>query len=167
MNTPMVFKPRPSTGWAWVSLIGLLLVGFGAGLGIRFGFGGVFLITILIALLIGAGFLLLAVFLPRMRYEIGDTCLSIRYGPILRYTVNLADIREIRQRDLTPGMVSSFRFPGLALFGVPYMKVGTVKMCATASSKGILLIETGSSKYGITPADESAFTGELRKRMGK
>jgi hypothetical protein len=38
-------------------------------------------------------------------------------------------------------------------------------MCATAASTGILLIETESTRYGLTPADEEGFVAELRKRM--
>jgi hypothetical protein len=40
-------------------------------------------------------------------------------------------------------------------------------MCATAANSGILLIETESEKYGLTPADEKDFVAELQKRMEK
>jgi hypothetical protein len=38
-------------------------------------------------------------------------------------------------------------------------------MCATAAATGILLIETDSTKYGLTPAAEEEFVAELRARM--
>jgi hypothetical protein len=84
---------------------------------------------------------------------------------LLRYTIDIDQIKSIRRRDLGISPVSSFRFPGLAIFSVPYPEIGSVRMCATAASTGILLIETGSTKYGLTPADEEEFVAELRGRM--
>jgi len=165
MNASMIFKPRSSTGWIWVGAIGVVAAAAGFGLAGSLGFTGPFLTITLIVMAIGVGFLLLAAFFPTMRYEIDGSRLLISYGPILRYTINLAEIKNIRRCDLSISIVSSFRFPGLALFSVPYPEVGMVHMCATASSHGILLIETRTKKYGITPADEPAFVAELRKRM--
>jgi hypothetical protein len=160
-----IFRPRPSTGWIWVSVIALVLLATGFGLMITQGLSGPFLITILLMIPIGIMFLLLAIFFPTMRYEMEGSCLTLRYGPLLRYTIELGQIKSIRNRDLQISLVSSFRFPGLAIFAVPYPEVGTVKMCATAASHGILLIETASAKYGLTPADEQQFVAELRDRM--
>jgi hypothetical protein len=84
---------------------------------------------------------------------------------LLRYTIDVREIKSIRRRDLGYSMVSSFRFPGLALFSVPYPELGRVKMCATAASNGILVIETASAKYGLTPANEADFVAELCKHM--
>lgn len=161
------FKPRPSTGWIWVSLIGLVLLATGFGLMIKYGLSSPLLITIVLMIPIGFVFLLLAIFFPTMRYEIEGSRLTLRYGPLLRYTIEIGQIKSIRSRDLEISLVSSFRFPGLAIFAVPYPDVGTIKMCATAASHGILLIETGSAKYGLTPADEQQFVTELRSRMRK
>jgi hypothetical protein len=165
MTEKKIFKPRPSTGWIWVGLIGLLPLATGLGLMITQGLSGPFLITILLTIPIGIGFLLLAIFFPTMRYEIEGSRLTLRYGPLLRYTIELGQIKSIRSRDLQISPVSSFRFPGLAIFAVPYPEIGTIKMCATAASHGILLIETTSAKYGLTPADEQGFVAELRERM--
>jgi hypothetical protein len=165
MTEKKTFKPRPSTGWIWVALIGLVPLVTGLALMITQGLSGPFLVTILITVPIGIGFLLLATLFPTMRYEIEGSHLRLLYGPLLRYTVDLEQIKSIRSRDLEISFVSSFRFPGLALFAVPYPEVGTVKMCATAASHGILLIETASAKYGLTPADEQGFVAELRERM--
>ena len=165
MTEKKTFKPRPSTGWIWVSLIGLVLLATGFGLMIKYGLFSPLLITIVLMIPIGFVFLLLAIFFPTMRYEMEGSRLTLRYGPLLRYTIEIGQIKSIRSRDLEISLVSSFRFPGLAIFTVPYPDVGTIKMCATAASHGILLIETGSAKYGLTPADEQQFVTELRSRM--
>jgi len=123
------------------------------------------MLMILLTIPIGLVFLLIAAFFPTMRYEMDGIHLSITYGPLLRYTIDIGQIKSIRRSDLAIGPVSSFRFPGLAIFNVPYPGVGTVKMCATAASTGILLIETESTKYGLTPANEEEFVAELRERM--
>ena len=117
-------------------------------------------------MLIGIVFLLIAVFFPTMSYEIEGNRLTLIYGLLLRYKIDIAQIKSIRRRDMGFSIVSSFRFPGLALFSVPYPEIGTVKMCATAANTGILIIETASTKYGLTPADEDAFVAELKKQMG-
>lgn len=167
MSLNKVFKPRPSTGWVWVGVLALVLLGAGLYMLITFGFSGPLVLTILLTIPLGLVFLLLTVFFPTMRYEIEGTKLMLTYGPLLRYTIDIGQIKSIRRRDLKISPLSSFRFPGLAIFGVPYLEIGTVKMCATAASTGILLIETESTKYGLTPANEEEFVAELRKRMGK
>lgn len=167
MASKMVFNPRASTGWIWVGVLGLALLLIAVGLSVSTGFSGPFMIMIVLTGIMGSGFLLLAVFFPTMRYEIEDNHLTMIYGPLLRYTLEIAEIESIRRRDLGISVVSSFRFPGLAIFTVPYPEIGAVKMCATAASNGILLIETRSTKYGLTPADEEAFVAEIRKRMGR
>jgi len=53
----------------------------------------------------------------------------------------------------------------MALFTVPYADVGNVKMCATSASKDILLIETSSGLYGVTPRDEETFMTDIRHRI--
>ena len=162
-----IYKPRPSTGWLWVGVPGLAVLAFGLWLLIRFGMSGPFVLTIVLMVPIGVGFLFLAAFFPTMRYEIDGARLILTYGPLLRYEIELEQVKSIKRRDMGIGIVSSFRFPGLALFSVPYPEVGSVKMCATAATNGILLVETDSAKYGITPADEKEFVAELQKRMGK
>jgi hypothetical protein len=165
MSSKKIFKPRRSTGWLWVGAIGLLVLATGVSLIIRSGFSGPSMLTILLTVPIGIGFLLIAVFFPTMRYEIEGTHLTLTYGPLLRYVIDIAQIKSIRRRDLRINLLSSFRFPGLALFSVPYLEIGSVRMCATAASTGILLIETESAKYGLTPANEQEFVVELQQRM--
>lgn len=161
-----IYKPRPSAGWVWVGILGLFLLGTGLSL-VILRQTDPFMITTLLTVPIGIAFLVIAGFFPSMRYEIGDTRLILTYGPLLRYVIQLDQIRSIKRRDLGISLLSSLRFPGLALFSVPYPEIGRVKMCATAASTGILLIETESGTYGITPADEQQFVDELRKRMRK
>jgi hypothetical protein len=165
MNEKKIFKPRPSTGWIWVGLLGLIPLAIGIAVMVTQGLSGPFLIMILITISIGTMFLLVAIFFPTMRYELEGSRLTLRYGPVLRYSIELRQIKSIRSRDLQISPVSSFRFPGLAIFTVLYPEVGLVKMCATAASRGILLIETASAKYGLTPDDEQGFVAELRERM--
>lgn len=165
-----VFKPRPSTGWMWVLLLGLvLLIGGGSylatGSASALGLLGYLLPVVLGGL--GIFCLLLVLFFPAMRYQVGNGRLIVTYGPVLRYVIFLDAIERIERRNLQIGIVSSFRFPGLALFGVQYPEVGNVKMCATAAGDRILLIETPQGKYGVTPADEEAFVAELRSGMEK
>jgi Bacterial PH domain len=165
MTTKKIFKPRPSTGWMWVGVIGLAVLATGVSFVLGSGFSGPFWLMILLTVPIGLGFLLIAAFFPAMRYEIDGNRLILTYGPLLRYTIDIKQITSIRRRDLGISIVSSFRFPGLAIFSVPYPEIGNVRMCATAASTGILLIETESTKYGMTPADEEEFVTELRWRM--
>jgi hypothetical protein len=165
MTSDKIFKPRPSTGWVWVAGLALVLLTAGFGMLITYGFAGPYIITILLTIPMGLAFMLITIFFPAMRYEIKDKQLVLSYGPLLRYTIDIGQIRSIRRRNLGISMLSSFRFPGLAIFGVPYQKIGTVKMCATASGNDILLIETESTRYGVTPANEEEFVNELRARM--
>ena len=127
---------------------------------------GILASTLLLMLAIGAPFLILAAWFPTMRYELDEHALTLRYGPVLTYRIPLNEIQTIRKRNLSISLWSSMRFPGIALFTVPYTDVGKVKMCATAAATGILLIETAKDKYGLTPADEEGFVAALQARMG-
>jgi hypothetical protein len=100
-----------------------------------------------------------------MRYELDQDQLTLRYGPVLTYRILLKEIRTIRRRNLGLTIWSTIRFPGIALFTVPYADVGNVKMCATAALNNILLIETEKEKYGLTPANEEAFVAALQSQM--
>lgn len=169
MSNEMIFRPRKSAGWLWLAGIGLLIIGLAALtlLAVPPGEEGyvVVLITFLLTAALGLPFLVMAAWFPTMRYRLDDETLTLRYGPVLTYRIPLDEIETIRRRNLSLSMWSSVRFPGIALFGVPYSDVGTVKMCATAAANGILLVETASEKYGLTPADEEAFVTALRARM--
>jgi hypothetical protein len=165
MYSHKVFKPRPSTGWLWVGALGLVLLAIGLSMLIVNGLSGPYILATMLMLPLGLIFLILALCFPTMRYEMEGTHLTLTYGPLLRYTIDVLKVKSIRSCDLKTSPLASFRFPGLAIFGVPYLGIGTVKMCATAASTGILLIETEEAKYGLTPADEQGFVTELQQRM--
>lgn len=171
MDTTLHFSPRPSWGWVWLLGLALLILALAVwplavagnalpwwGWALNLGGG----------LLLGLPALVMVAWFPTLHYELDATTLTLRYGPVLTYRIPLAQIRSIRRRDLAISLWSSFRLPGLALFSVPYADVGTVKMCATAAARGILLLETtAGEKYGLTPADEAGLVAALLERMGE
>ncbi len=166
-STRLTFKPRHSSGWVWLIVIALLAlitlvptVQSAAQIPLP-----LFLLTAGLTGLVFVGGIALAFWFPTMRYDLDDRALILSYGPVLHYRVPLAQIESIRRRDLGLTIWSSIRFPGIALFEVPYADVGNVKMCATGALKGILLIETGRAKYGITPADEEGLVAAVRSRI--
>ncbi len=166
-ETTLVFKPRSSSGWAW--LIGIALLGLITLVPTLQSASQISLPLLLLTAgttgLVFVGGVALAFWFPTMRYDLDDQALTLHYGPVLYYRVPLAQIESVRRRDLSLTIWSSIRFPGIALFTVPYADVGNVKMCATGALKGILLIETQRAKYGITPADEEGFVAALRSRI--
>ena len=165
----LVFRPRPSRGWVWLVALALLVLLPTLGLSLALigeEHWAPLAINAAVGLVIGLPILVVAFWFPTMRYELDANSLTLRYGPVLRYEISLEDIQRIRRRDLSITLWSSLRVPGLALFGVPYADVGTVRMCATAAAKGILLIETSRTTYGISPEDEEGLVSALRERMG-
>ena len=161
-----MFRPRPSYGWVWlifmagiiivVSIAPVMAIGISSSSAVP---------TLMICIPIALAFLILAIWFPTMRYELDRDQLTLLYGPVLKYRIALAEIRTIRRRNLSLTIWSTIRFPGIALFTVPYADVGNVKMCATAALNNILLIETEKEKYGLTPADEEAFVTALQAQM--
>lgn len=169
----LVFKPRRSNGWLWLIATGLLTIGIGVVSSLPLMIFPedkiatvIVLSTSLLMLIVGAPFLVLAAWFPTMRYELDAHTLTLRYGPVLKYQIPLNEIQTIRKRNLSISLWSSMRFPGIALFTVSYTDEDKVKMCATAAATGILLIETATDKYGVTPTDEEGFVAALQARMG-
>ncbi|MDO9557225.1 MAG: hypothetical protein Q7J82_06555 [Coriobacteriia bacterium] len=139
-----VFRPKRSLGWVWA--LGLAL----------FVAATLVLVPVMaylepeeeaVPLLVCVMFLVIdvplfvlfaaiAVFFPAMRYEFGADQLVLSYGPILRYRIPYTDVRAIRQEDLRAQLWSSMRWPGLALYKVPYSKLGSVRMCSTRMNRG-------------------------------
>lgn len=171
MNTTMVkltktFQPRPSNGWAWLILVALLIIALAIVPAVTTEVSsGNAILTLIICIPIAITFLILAFCFPNMRYELDQDQLTLRYGPVLRYRIPLKEIRSIRRRNLSMTIWSTVRFPGIALFTVPYADVGNVKMCATAALNNILLIETEKEKYGLTPEDEDAFVVAIQAQL--
>ena len=161
-----IFRPRRSHGWAWLVLMAVIIIAVAIAPAMAIGMSSSsILLTVIVCSLVALAFLALAFWFPTMRYELDQNQLTLRYGPVLTYRIPLSEIRTIRRRNLSLTIWSSIRFPGIALFGVPYADVGNVKMCATAALNKILLIETEKEKYGLTPADEEAFVAALQAQM--
>jgi hypothetical protein len=166
LTPPRTFKPRPSHGWIWLVVMALIIVAISIAPAIATGLPSTnATLTLIICIPIAGTFLVLASWFPTMHYELDHEQLTLRYGPVLTYRIPLREIRTIRRRNLGLTIWSTIRFPGIALFSVPYADVGNVKMCATAALNDILLIETDKAKYGLTPADEEAFVSALRAKM--
>ena len=166
------FRPARSFGWAWLMAITVLILAPMAPILAEPGvFSGDEAVGAWIAIAVIApivAFMVLAlVSLPQMRYDLERDALVISCGRTLRYRIPFTEIADVRRTDLTPSLWSSMRMPGLALWTVPYADIGRVRMCATRMAKGILLIEAGGVRYGITPADEQAFVTALMMMLPK
>ena len=159
------FRPRPSYGWFWLVLMATIIISVSIvpALAVWLASSNAVL-TLIVCIPIAFAFLILAFWFPTMRYELDQNQLILRYGPVITYRIPLGEIRTIRRRNLGLTIWSTIRFPGIALFRVPYADVGNVKMCATAELNNILMIETEKEKYGLTPADEEAFVVAVRAK---
>ncbi len=165
-KTIISFGPRPSHGWLWLLFMAAVIAALGIAPVMASGlYSGSAILTLVILIPVALAFLVLAVWFPTMRYDLDGSRLTLHYGPVLAYRIDLVEIQTIRRKNLSLTIWSAIRFPGIALFGVPYGDVGTVKMCATAALNNILLIETAKEKYGLTPEDEAGFVAALRARM--
>lgn len=160
------FRPKPSLGWLWVLAMTLLMT---VPLPIAFTVDPpkpdeVLIVWLSMIPLFGLAvwFLAVVVLFGRMRYELGIDALHISYGPLLRYAVPYASITGIEVQNLRFSAWSSFRFPGLALWKVPYAGAGQIRMCSTRSHRGVLVITAGKNRYGISPAEEDRFVHSLR-----
>jgi hypothetical protein len=166
MKPTKIFRPRPSHGWAWLVLMAVIIFAVAIAPALAMGLSSSsVIVTVRICSLVAVAFLILAVWFPTMCYELDQDHLTLRYGPVLNYKIPLHEIHTIRRRNLSLTIWSTIRFPGIALFKVPYSDVGNVKMCATSALNNILLIETENEKYGLTPADEEAFVAAIRAQM--
>jgi hypothetical protein len=172
LNEPVdSFRAKPSLGWLWVLALTLLMV---VPLPIAFAVDPPApdeeLVVWLSLIPLGAlaiWFLATVACFPLMRYDLGNDALAMRYGPLLRYTVPYASITDIGVKDLRFSVWSSFRFPGLALWKVPYTGMDQIRMCSTRSHRGVLLVTAGKNRYGISPAEGDRFVHELRSRMDR
>lgn len=158
------YRAAPSYGWLWLVGIALLVIvpTLPAILAVRQ--APVVLITVILGLIIGVPFLVLALWFPTIRYELGPAQLVLRYGPF-HYAVRLSDIQEVTKRDLAFSVWSSMRLPGFAMWTVDYADEGNVFMCSTRALRDIIYIVTPRRKYGITPADEEEFLQDLTHRL--
>lgn len=161
-----VYFPRKSFGWIFLAIFVFLILFTAFSMVYLYLTTGILFFIILSIAFFGIGFpsLIILFSLPNMKYVLDDKNLIMSCG-FLKYIVPFSSIRKVSKRDLQISLWSSFRFPGLALFTVPYVDVGNVKMCATSASKGIILIESDSGLYGITPLDEDTFISDLMNRL--
>jgi len=165
-DTVRSFKPRPSYGWCWLILLAVIIGALGIAPALALGIDSTNArITLLISVPVTVAFLILAFWFPTMRYELSREAIILRYGPVITYRILLKEIRTIRRKNLTMTIWSSIRFPGIALFKIPYGNAGEVKMCATSALNNILLIETEKEKYGLTPDNEEEFVAAVRAQM--
>lgn len=109
-------------------------------------------------------FLCIIIILPTMRYELQKDILSLRCGPFTA-KIPYSEIKKVIKTDLMFHPLASCRWPGFALGDCYYADWGHVWMCATSMCKNIILIQTNSKFYGITPKDETAFVEKLKKKI--
>ena len=168
-----VFRPKRSLGWLWA--LGFAMV-VAASLALVLALAlfepeeelpaFVWAIILVIDLPLLVFFAAIAAFFPAMRYEFDTAELVLSYGPILRYRVPYTDVRTVRREDLRVQLWSSMRWPGLALYKIPYKGLGTVRMCSTRVNHGVVLIETRNGLYGVSPEEEERFVDTLCARTG-
>jgi len=156
------YQPAPSMGWAWLIAMGLFLLALPVPA--LLDGTGPFLLMLPFTWPFGIAFLVMAWWFPTLHYELGPAELVLCYGPY-RYSVPLREIQTVARRNLALSLWSSVRFPGFAMWTVPYGDVGSVFMCATRSLTDILYIVTPGRKYGITPANEDEFLADLTSHL--
>jgi hypothetical protein len=161
------FRPRPSSGRRWAGGIGLgTLALFIVPMMPAWGEipWVVMALLVILGIVVTAPILLVAWTMSNMRYLITDSELILEMRPLINDRIRLEEITHVECRDLKNSLLSSFRFPGLAVFDVAYRDAGRVRMCATSASTGIVLISAGQKRYGVTPEDAEGFIEMLVER---
>ncbi|GII34329.1 PH domain-containing protein [Planotetraspora mira] len=157
-----LFHPRPSRGYLSLAVVTAAL-GFAAVRNLSAGTGAEFLVGLGLTL-VAAYLLALALCFPLMRYVVSETTLTARYGPLLRYRIQLSDVTSVTRAHLSPDFVAALALPGIALYGMRCTGIGRVRMCATRPSNNVLVIKTRNGHhYGFTPADDRAFMKALHR----
>ncbi len=170
-NNWLEFRPRPSNGRRWTFAIGFgALILCVAPFVITSVLGELpWIVTgafIFIGFAVSSPILVVAWLFPRMRYLIDDREIALQLEPVMDDRIRIEDIRRIRVKDeLKISWLASFRFPGFSIMDVEYIDENRVRMCATAASHRIMLIDTDRKRFGITPDDEAGFLDELRRRI--
>lgn len=163
------FRPRTSNGRIWVigaAIVTLMLFAVPIAIGQDEIPMLLTAFLIMVALATTAPLLAVAWYSPSIRYTVTDDAVMLSMGRLLNERIPMDQITRIESRpELQISLLASFRFPGLAVFDVDYVDVNRVRMLATSASKDILLIETATTRYGITPADEAAFLDVMRQRL--
>lgn len=117
------------------------------------------------------GFVVVALFFasiyPTMKYIVRNGTIYLCCGPF-RWQIPIKSVRSIVEKDLEYLPWSEgWKLPGYTLFRIRYGGIGTVRMCATAMTKRILLIQTDSDVWGITPEDTMSFVDAVASEGSK
>jgi len=162
------FKPKPSAGWAWwIALAAVMVASAAPVLFLPTSEEVPWWVDLIMWGTVGLGlwFLAIAAYFPFMRYDLAETELVLSYGSLLVYRIPYSTLSSVERKNLAWGAQSSMRLPGLALWKVPYAHEGSIRMCSTRSSRGVLVLRTTDGvSYGISPAEEDRFVHELVAR---
>jgi hypothetical protein len=164
MQAVSVFRARSYTT-ALLTSAAIILMLFAAALAAEAshpnGAAGVVLIPVLIVAFFAA-------IVPTMKYTVTDSEVILSCGPF-HWRIPVHQIRSMVEKDLGWLPLSEgWKIPGYALFKIRYRQIGSIRMCATALTKRILIIDTGTHLWGITPADLDGFvTAANRSRDRK
>lgn len=110
-------------------------------------------------------FLFELIIFPTMKYELKNDALYLRCGPFVSKILYSA-IKNISKTNLQFHPIASCRWPGFALGKCYYADRGIVQMYSTRMCNGIILIETTTQLFGISPQNEELFIKSLRARIG-
>jgi hypothetical protein len=160
-----VFKPRKSV-WGWlcsfaiVAVLSIIIV-FTIHKHPRGDHSAWVAFGLIIAFMIPSMFFL-SIF-PTMKCAVGDDIIVLSCGPF-KWTILIRSIRSITEKDLEYLPLSEgWKLPGYTLFKIRYGGIGLVRMCATSMTRRILLIETDTDVWGITPTEVDSFIATIRR----
>lgn len=156
------FRPRASL-WGWLCSVAVV-AGLAAllAVAIRHGTPADWIVSVLIIALIIPATFFLCIY-PTMKYSVGAGTVVLSCGPF-KWRIPISNICSIKEDDLEYLPWSQgWKLPGYALFRIEYGRIGIVRMCATALTTRVLLISTGTEKWGITPADVDSFRAAVAR----
>lgn len=158
------YRAARSSGLLWLGLLGWPVV-FVSVYALLHGNPGsyVHILTGVAGFAVACVFIVPFLWYPTMRYQLGRDKLVLRCG-LVKYVIRLDEILNVEKRNLTFSPLSSFRLPGFALGQCLYGE-GTVRMCATRSHRGIVVVRTEKESFGLTPAEEARFVADLQARV--
>ncbi len=98
----------------------------------------------------------------RMCYIVADGELTLKWW-FIKVKIKLQEIVSIQVQDIgLVGVRMGIGMPGYR-FGVFYLPdIGRVTLFSTSMLHDIMIIETASNKYGVTPSDPEGFMKALR-----
>jgi len=125
------------------------------------------LLALAIPALLCAAVLFFASIVPTMKYTVTNTEVIAACGPF-HWSIPIRQIRSISEGDLDwLPWSEGWKIPGYTLFKIRYGGVDAVHMCATALCRRILLIDTETALWGITPADVDGFVSAVESKRGE